>query len=277
MKRGVSLESQIVVDHVNVHVGGQWILKNISFQVKPGEFIGIIGPNGAGKTTLLRTLLGMIKPDSGTISYRDDNKMKGKSIIGYAPQSRQINPETPLCAWDFVSFGLPHRMRPWLTKQDKRVVEEVMALTDSLSFAKKPIGSLSGGQRQRLFVAQALVRNPGILLLDEPTASLDPGAQENLAAVVKRINRERGTSVMFVGHDVNLIAKHADRILYITKGNYTMGTVNQVLQSDVLSSLYGVPVEVNHLDGKIVVTVSSNTSICIHEESNKEDYSHVSV
>lgn len=271
------MENRIVVDHVNVHVGGQWILKNISFQVQSGEFIGIIGPNGAGKTTLLRTLLGMIKPESGTILFQDEDKMKGKSSIGYAPQTRQINPETPLCSWDFVSFGLPHRIRPWLTKQDKRMVEEVMTLTDSLSYAQKPIGSLSGGQRQRLFIAQALVRNPSILLLDEPTASLDPGAQENLASVVKRINHERGTSVLFVSHDVNLIAKHADRILYITQGNYTMGSVDQVLRSDVLSSLYGVPVEVMQLDGKIMVTVSSNTSICIHEEPFKEDYPHVSV
>lgn len=118
----------------------------------------------------------------------------------------------------------------------------------------------------------ALVRDPKILLLDEPTSNLDPGAQKNLAAVVKHVNRECGISVIFVSHDVNLIAKYADRILYITQGKHTMGTVDEVLKSDVLTRLYGVPVEVMKLGTKIMVAVSSSTPICIHEESSEEVY-----
>jgi zinc/manganese transport system ATP-binding protein len=272
----------IKIDRLNVQLGGERVLQDLSFTVQPGEFVGIIGPNGAGKTTLLRALLGMIKITSGTITGQGiDNLASGASLFGYAPQSRQIDAEIPLRAWDFVGFGLPHRFRPWLTKQDKKTVEKAMQATDSLQFAGKPIGKLSGGERQRLFLAQALVRNPQILLLDEPTASLDPGAQENLAAMVSHLNREQGIGVLFVSHDVNLIAKYADRILYITKGQYAIGTVKQVLQTKVLSRLYGSPVEVVRIGSKVVVSVGASdtltTSMCLHNHCGQEELSDVSL
>lgn len=113
---------------------------------------------------MLRTLLGMIQVESGMIRFQGDAHTPGSSMLGYAPQSRQLDAETPLRAWDFVSFGLPHRFRPWLTKKDRKNIQEVMRETDSERFANKPIGKLSGGERQRLFIAQALLRNPQILL-----------------------------------------------------------------------------------------------------------------
>lgn len=265
--------SGITIEQINVRLGGNWILRDLSLIMQPGEFIGIIGPNGAGKTTFLKALLGMVQLESGKISYQ--GVPTSGSVLGYAPQSRQIDAEIPLRAWDFVSFGLPHRFRPWMTKKDQKNVEEAMEVTDSIRFADKPIGKLSGGERQRLFIAQALVRNPQILLLDEPTASLDPGAQENLAAVVSHLNKERGIGVLFVSHDVNLIAKHAHRILYITKGQYAIGTVKEVLQSSVLSRLYGAPVEVLSVGSKIIVSTSTadaiKTSICLHNHFVQED------
>lgn len=273
--------SGITVTGLSVHLGGRWIFKDLSFSIKSGEFVGIIGPNGAGKTTLLRALLGMIPVESGHITFQGDTLAPGESMIGYAPQSRQIYAEMPLRAWDFVSFGLPHRFRPWLTKQDRMNIEEAMRVTDCERFAHKAIGKLSGGERQRLFIAQALVRNPQILLLDEPTSNLDPGAQENLASVVYGINQKRGISVLLVSHDVNLIAKYAQRILYVTKGQYAMGKVEQVLQPDVLTRLYGAPVEVLHVGSKIIVSTSANsgvkTSICLHGDSNQEVLADASV
>ncbi|WP_170932712.1 metal ABC transporter ATP-binding protein [Desulfosporosinus sp. FKB] len=265
----------IKVDRLNVCLGGNRVLRDLSFTVNPGEFVGIIGPNGAGKTTLLRTLLGMVPVESGSISIQGDGKTSGSSmIIGYAPQSRQLDTETLLRAWDFVSFGLPHKFRPWLTKRDRKNVQEAMRVTDSERFAHKPIAKLSGGERQRLFIAQALVRNPQILLLDEPTSNLDPGAQENLASVIARINAEKKISVLFISHDVNLIAQYAHRILYITKGQYAIGTVKQVLQSNVLTRLYGAPVEVMHVGSKLIVSTSSNkpdSSICLHHDNGTQE------
>lgn len=252
---------RVVVDHLNIHLGGQWILRDLSFTVEPGEFVAVIGPNGAGKTTLLRSLLGLLTPQSGTVSFvSDQNLPLDVSVLGYAPQSRQIDPETPLRSWDFVSFGLPHRFRPWLTKQDKEVVQAALRATNSERFAHQPIGKLSGGERQRLFLAQALVRNPQILLLDEPTSNLDPGAQENLAAVVKRISQERNIGVLFVTHDVNLVAKYAQRILYMTRTDYEIGRPEEILQPDVMSRLYGAPVEVVQVGSKVIISISSSNS-----------------
>lgn len=265
----------VVVERLNVCLGGTRILRDLSFTVKPGEFVGIIGPNGAGKTTLLRALLGMLKVESGTIAFQGDAHVPNSSMIGYAPQSRQLDGETSLRAWDFVSFGLPHRFRPWLTRLDRKIIQEAMYVTDSERLANKAIGKLSGGERQRLFIAQALVRNPQILLLDEPTSNLDPGAQENLASVISRINEEKGISILLISHDVNLVAKYAHRILYLTKGQYAMGTVKQVLQANVLTRLYGAPVEVLNVGSKIIVLTSAassgKTSICLHSDDCKQE------
>lgn len=252
----------IRAETINIHLDGHWILHNLSFSIRPGEFVGVIGPNGAGKTTLLRALLGLLKPQSGTIQFPNGERIEsGSTLLGYAPQSRSFDPESPLRAWDFVSFGLPNRIRPWLTKAEKKIVLEAMQATDTDRFRKRPMGRLSGGERQRLFVAQALVRHPQILLLDEPTANLDPGAQENLAEVVRQVNCQLGVTVVFVSHDVNLLTKHADRILYIVAGHGKLGTVEEVFHKDVLSAIYGVPVNVSNVDGKIFVHPASSSSI----------------
>jgi zinc/manganese transport system ATP-binding protein len=261
--------SAITLENVNVYLGREWILRNISFEVDLGEFLGIIGPNGAGKSTLLRVLLGMLQPQEGTVQIMGRGiTTVGSSLIGYVPQARQIDPETPLRAWDFVSFGLPHKYRPWLTKNDRMLVQDALRLTDSERFAQKPLGKLSGGERQRLFLAQALLRDPKILLLDEPTSNLDPGAQEMITAVVERVNRERGISIVFVTHDINLISRYAHQILYLTREHYVKGTVEEVMQPDVLSRLYGVPVEVSQSGSKILVStpniMDSVTPTCVH-------------
>jgi zinc/manganese transport system ATP-binding protein len=272
LERRESYMEAMLVKNLGVSFSGEWILNNLSFSVKQGEFMGIIGPNGAGKTTLLRLLLGMAQPHHGIIEVMGKEiTSTGSPFIGYVPQSRQIDPETPLIARDFVSFGLPHKYRPWLTKQDRLLVSESLAMTDSEKYADKPIGKLSGGERQRLFLAQALLRKPKILFLDEPTSNLDPGAQENIATVVQKVNRESGISVVFVSHDINLIARYADEVLYLTRGHYVKGTIEEVMKPEVLSKLYGAPVEITKSGSNILVTspnlIEPITPICVHPEA----------
>lgn len=264
------------VSRVSVHLGGRRILHDLSIQVRHGEFIGILGPNGAGKTTLFRVLLELLQPTEGTVRVtgssekeREDagvTKKADSAIIGYVPQAREIDPELPMQVRDFVSLGLPHPFRFWLSRQDKEAVQAAMELTDCARFAEQSIGKLSGGERQRAYLAQALVRNPRILLLDEPTASLDPGAQEAMAATVHRICRTKGISVLFISHDVNLITRYADRILYVTPGHYAVGTVDEVMQSEVLQRLYGTAVELVRFAGKLYLVasdqVAGGTDIC---------------
>lgn len=266
------MSCEILVQDITVHLGNKCILDRVSFNVKSGEFLGIIGPNGAGKTTLFQVLLGILEPQYGRILFEDDvhKQLAGSSVIGYVPQSRQIDPEIPMTSWDFISLGLPHKFRPWFTAKDHSAIEEALRLTDSASLAGKMIGKLSGGERQRVYLAQALVRNPQVLLLDEPTSNLDPGAQEKMAAVVAKICNETGTSVLFISHDINLIARYAHRILYLTKGHYAVGTVEEVMQSDVLSNLYGNTVEVMKKGSKLMLVSDAQeavSSICYHGET----------
>jgi zinc/manganese transport system ATP-binding protein len=256
-ERNVNMNAnQIAIDvqQISVHLDGKTILNEMSLQIKAGEFIGILGPNGAGKTTLFRVLLDLLQPQSGKVVIADRNK----AVIGYVPQSRQIDPDMPMHAWDFVCLGLPHPLRPWLNRKDKLMVKEAMELTGSVSLAHKSIGKLSGGERQRVFLAQALVRQPLILLLDEPTSNLDPGAQEIMASLVNAICRKRQISVLLISHDVNLINRYADRILYITPGHYAMGTVKEVMQTEVLQQLYGSTVEVIHMGDMLYIVTKEH-------------------
>lgn len=260
----------ISVNDVHASRGGKPVLEHLSFTVKPGEFLGIIGPNGAGKTTLFGVILGLIEPQAGTVRITtEDGRSASPSVVGYVPQSRPIDPETPIQVWDFVSLALPHKYRPWLTRSDKARVKEALELTQAAHLARQSIGRLSGGEKQRVFLAQALVREPKILLLDEPTSNLDPGAQEQMAAVVNEVCRRKGVSVLFISHDVNLIAQYADRILYLTRGHYAIGTVDEVIRSDVLSQLYGTPVHVSRAGSKLIVASAANeagSAICYHGE-----------
>jgi zinc/manganese transport system ATP-binding protein len=257
------------VNHVSVDLDGRRILSDLSFEVKLGEFLGILGPNGAGKTTLFRVLLQLLRPSTGTVHFRDysgknlgtvgTNTRSGAVTIGYVPQARQIDPELPIQVWDFVSLGLPHPFRFWLSLRDKEAVQYAMELTDCAQFSHQPIGRLSGGERQRAYLAQALVRSPQILLLDEPTSNLDPGAQEAMAAVVHRISRSQGISVLFISHDVNLIARYADRMMYLTPGHYAIGTVDEVMRTDVLQNLYGAAVDLVRIAGKYYIVATEQT------------------
>jgi zinc/manganese transport system ATP-binding protein len=246
------------VSRLTVDMGGRRILRSLSFQVAQGEFIGILGPNGAGKTTLFRVLLEQIRPSEGTVH--------SSANIGYVPQARQIDAELPLQVRDFVGLGLPRSFRFWQSRSDKEAVQAAMELTDCVRFAGQPIGKLSGGERQRAYLAQALVRSPRILLLDEPTSNLDPGAQEAIAAVVHRICRSRGIAVLFICHDVNLIARYADRILYLTPAQYAIGLVHEIMRTDVLQRLYGSAVELVRLADKLYLVaseqVTGGTDIC---------------
>lgn len=218
------MSEMIEVKNIEVHFKGEKILHDLSFSLHSEEMLGIVGPNGAGKSTLLKVILGLIIPQNGTV------KIEGqKKSIGYVPQSRTIDEEMPIQTRDFVALGLPHLIRPWLTRKDHDTVKEVMALTNTNHLAKKPIGKLSGGERQRVFLAQALVRKPKVLLLDEPTSNLDPEAQEQVTSLVHQLCQEQGIGILFISHDLALVEKYAHRVLNLTRNGYTIGNVDKIL------------------------------------------------
>jgi len=236
----------VLLEQVSVHLGGRPILQDVSLSINNGEFIVILGPNGAGKTTFLKLLLGLVRPSSGRVEVLCRTPQRGQYAIGYTPQHRALDADLALRARDLVGFGLDgHRWGIALPSRSRRQkIDQALREVDALDLAEAPIGQLSGGEQQRLLIAQALLTDPCLLLLDEPLANLDLAHQQEAVALVARVCRTRGVTVMLVAHDINPLLSVTDRVIYIARGRSAIGKPETVINSRSLSQLYGSPVEV---------------------------------
>ena len=245
----------ISLDDVTVELGGRTIFNNVSFAVEKGEFIAILGPNGAGKTTLFKLLLGLLKPTKGDIRVLSAVPHRGDSNIGYAPQHRVLETELALRARDVVGFGLDGNK--WGigfgTRKRDKMIEAVLKEVDAYQFANVPVGHLSGGEQQRLLIAQALIANPQILLLDEPLSNLDISHAQEIISLLTEIAKRRCVTIMLISHDINPLLPAANRVLYLARGHSAMGTPDEVVTSATLSKLYEAKVEVVRSGGHVFV------------------------
>jgi len=214
--------------------------------VNQGEFIVVLGPNGAGKSTLLKLLLGLLKPGAGVVHVLGNSPRRGNQAIGYAPQHRVLEADLALRARDVVGFGLDgHRWGTGLPSSKRRaIIDKALQEVDASAFADAPVGQLSGGEQQRLLLAQALLTNPRLLLLDEPLANLDLAHQQEMVALIAQVCRARNVTVMLVAHDINPLLPVVDRVIYMANGHSAIGTPDEVITSSTLTQLYGSPVEV---------------------------------
>jgi zinc/manganese transport system ATP-binding protein len=247
--------SVIALDHVTLSVGSRAVLRDVSCAIAPGEFIGVLGPNGAGKTTLFRAILGLIRPDAGRIAVFGCTPQRGDAAIGYLPQVRTLLPDLRVRGRDFIVSSL-HGERwglPLRAAQSRKAVEETLAAIGARELAERPLAEMSGGERQRLLLAQALLGDPKLLLLDEPLISLDQRHQESVVELVRRFARARGITVLFSAHELNQLIGALDRVLYLGNGQAALGTVAEVMTAPVLSRLYGAHIEVVHAHGNIFV------------------------
>jgi zinc/manganese transport system ATP-binding protein len=248
-------EPTIFLDQVEVRLGGVTILQDVSLSVDAGEFIVILGPNGAGKTTLLKLILRLVRPDAGTVRILGQPPRRGLPGIGYAPQRRSLDVEMGLRARDLVGFGLDgHRWGIGLSGRKRtEKINQALEEVDALELAEAPIGTLSGGEQQRLLLAQALLSDPRLLLLDEPLANLDPAHQQEAVCLVDEIRCRHGTTVLLVSHDINPLLPVTDRVIFVAHSHSAIGTPEQVITSPTLSQLYNTPVEVIQLKGRYFV------------------------
>lgn len=245
----------VSLSEVSVTLGGRVLFAGVDAQVRPGEFLAVLGPNGSGKSTLLRVLLGL-QPYQGSVLVNGRAPGRGSSLVGYAPQGRQMDRDLPVRGHDLVAMGFDgHRWGiPILNQREKeRRVAAAIEAVEATAYAGAPVGNLSGGEQQRLLLAQAILHDPKLLLLDEPLASLDLHHQHEMVTLIANLSRRRGATVLFVAHDVNPLLPVLDRVLYIANGRAVSGTVDAVIQPDVLSNLYGSPVEVFRTRGRIFV------------------------
>ena len=235
--------------------GGRTLWSQLELAVQPGEFVAVLGPNGSGKTSLLKAVLGQQRLDRGTITLAGEPVHRGDRRIGYIPQQKLVAPGTPLRGRDLVALGVSgHRFGlPIPRRGDRERIDALLEDVGATRYASQPVGSLSGGEQQRLRVGQALAGDPVLLLCDEPLLSLDLQHQRGVSQLIDRRRREHGTAVLFVTHDVNPVLDHVDRILYLAHGQFRIGTPAEVLQSEVLSDLYGTPVDVIRHHGRVIV------------------------
>ncbi len=245
----------VELDHVTLTLGDRTVLANASLAVRAGEFIGVLGPNGAGKTTLMRAILGLLAPSAGTIRVFGRGPQRGDPHIGYLPQVRTVLPDLRVRGLDFIGSSL-HGERwglPSLSRHDRDMIVETLDSVGARDLANRPLSAMSGGERQRLLLAQALIGQPKLLLLDEPLISLDARHQEVAIDVVRKVCRERGITVFFSAHELNQLLGTLDRVLYLGNGQAVLGTVDEVISAPVLSRLYGADIQVVRADGHIFV------------------------
>jgi zinc/manganese transport system ATP-binding protein len=227
---------------------GNQVWAGATFDVAPGEFVGVLGPNGAGKSTMLRLLLGLLRPAAGSLRVFGAVPKRGNPAIGYVPQRRPIDPDMRLAAVEYVKLGVSGHLwgtgLPGRRTQSDQAIDEAVRAVGAERFLDQPIGTLSGGELQRLMLAQAMVSQPRLLLLDEPLASLDVRNQVAVAALVARLARIRQMAVLLIAHDVNPLLPQLDRVMYIARGKVSVGRPDEVITSEHLSALYDANVEV---------------------------------
>ncbi|GGX42434.1 metal ABC transporter ATP-binding protein [Streptomyces noursei] len=244
-----------------VRVGGRTLWEGVDLRIGPGEFTAVLGPNGVGKSTMIKVLLGTLPAAGGEVRVLGARPGQANDRIGYLPQRRSFDASMRIRGIDVVRMGLdgdrwgvPLPFPTARRRAERERVAEVVELVGASGYAHRPIGQCSGGEQQRLLIAQALVRRPELLLLDEPLDSLDLPNQSAVAALIGRICHQAGVAVVMVAHDVNPILHHLDRVVYLAEGGAAAGTPQEVVTSQTLTRLYGTPVEVLRTsDGRLVV------------------------
>ncbi|HEY6008253.1 MAG TPA: metal ABC transporter ATP-binding protein [Geobacteraceae bacterium] len=234
----------LTTENLGCQYNGMTVLREVSFRVQAGDYLGIVGPNGSGKSTLIRALLGLVPAVTGKVTLfgTELRQFHAWQKIGYLPQRlRFFNPAFPGTVEEVVRLGLlagkgfPRRAAPG----DAARVERTLELMGIAPLRKRLIGDLSGGQQQRVFLARAVVGGPEMLILDEPTTALDPETRENFYTLVGTLNREKNTTIILVTHDSWSIGKYASRFLYLDKQVIFDGSFDDFCRSPEMTSFFG--------------------------------------
>ena len=247
--------------------GGRELWSGLDLTVEPGELIAVLGPSGSGKTTLLRAVLGLDRLSEGRITaLGSDVRRAGNRRIGYVPQQRPLPRDTALRGRDLVRLGVDgHRFGfPFPRRGERARVDALVDAVGGRDFADRPVGLLSGGEQQRLRIGQALADEPRLLLCDEPLTSLDLANQQAVVGLIDGHRRDTGAAVLLVTHDINPVLGKVDRILYLAGGRFTLGSPDDVLNSRVLSDLYGAPVFVLRAGDRLVVVGAPDAEASHH-------------
>jgi len=249
MKQVTTTQTRIITaDDLTVGYRDNIVWKDANFSIDHGEFVAIIGPNGAGKTTLIKLLLGLQRPIRGNINVFGAPPHRGNARIGYVPQRHAIDSEMTIEALEMVRLGLSGKRwgMSFLSQDDREAAMNALKAVGAEGLAHRSLGVLSGGELQRVFLAEALVSEPELLLLDEPLSNLDIRREHELVHVIDCIVRSRNVTALLIAHNINPLLPVLDKVIYIANGKVKIGKPEEVLTSESLTELYGTPVEVLH-------------------------------
>ncbi|MGB9766098.1 MAG: metal ABC transporter ATP-binding protein [Sulfurihydrogenibium sp.] len=233
----------IKIENLWVELNGNLILEDISLEIKKGEIVAIVGPNGGGKTTLIRTILGFVKPTKGRvlIDGKEPKDYIKSGKVGYLPQKSSYERDFPVSALDVVMFGL---VEVKISKKEKeKKALEVLRYVGMESFKDKPFGKLSGGQQQRVMIARAIISEPELLILDEPSTGVDVVAQESFYEFIKKLNQEKGITVLMITHDIGAVGSFVHKVVGLNKKLHYFGDFKDFLQKSNVDKLYGSEVK----------------------------------
>ena len=217
----------ITCENASFAYEGQTVLQNLSFGIHQGEYLCIVGENGSGKSTLVKGLLELIAPSGGKIRY---GQGFSRAQVGYLPQRSGIRPDFPASVWEVVVSGCREKS-PFLSRAMRQQALENLRLVDMEPLRERSIGELSGGQQQRAFLARALCAGRQMLLLDEPVAGLDPVAGREMYAIIDRLHRKEGMTIVMISHDIDMAIASADRILHLSSDGFFLGTPAEYIRS----------------------------------------------
>jgi zinc transport system ATP-binding protein len=238
------MQKNVAIELKNISAGydNEIVIENINCNIYDKDFFGIIGPNGGGKSTLLKIILGLLHPKKGTIHIYGQPPKIGRKNIGYVPQYSEYDKHYPISVWDVVLMGRRsiRGSHPLYSSDDKKATIDALKKVNMLEYKKRHISELSGGQRQRVFIARALVSNPKILLLDEPTASIDKDLQINFYNLLKELNKS--VTILLVTHDIGVISSYVDRVACLNHFMFTHDD-EKTISKEMLEKTYSCPVD----------------------------------
>lgn len=229
---------------LSVTIKGKEILRNVNISLEEGHFLGIVGPNGGGKTTLVKTILGLVKPDSGKISVFGTpiERLKARNgFFGYLPQHQNIDPNFPASTLDIVLMGRYGKtgFLRWPGAKDREKAISCLSLMGMEGLGKVQYSQLSGGQQQRVSIARALAGDPKILILDEPSTGIDVVGQDDFYHLLKGLQKKMNLTILMVSHDIGTVTTYVDEISCLNINLYYHGNPLGALSEKVMTSLYG--------------------------------------
>jgi len=229
----------VEINHLSIKYNKQLVLHDINLSIEEKDFMAIIGPNGGGKTTLLKAIIGILNPDTGEVKVFGKDPKKARDLIGYLPQKLDFDPDFPINVFETVLTGRYHGLFKKYSKLDKNAVLKALKDVEMYDLKDRQISKLSGGQMQRVFIARAIVREPKLLIMDEPMASIDPEMQRSFYELMSTLKDKM--AIVLVSHDVGAVSTHVDKIACLNRELFYHGPVED--SANGIEEIYHCPIE----------------------------------